>query len=164
MILLKHSGGGKKDLYSEQERKLFTPDGNIRRYLHSDVVDKFEEGMMATTSFPNGYDHGPRTHKESISLTTNERPSVKQNLRIRKLTPTECFRLQGVSDEDIQKLNDLSDNTKYHLAGDSIITTCLMAIFGEMFGIDWKEKIEELMNDWNNGTQSLDEEGEEGNR
>lgn len=74
-------------------------------------------------------------------------------LHIRRLTPTECFRLMGVSDEDIAKLHGISDSTKYHLAGDSIVTTCLMAIFGEMLGIDWKEKVKGLTNGWNKGTE-----------
>lgn len=51
------------------------------------------------------------------------------NLRIRKLTPTECFRLQGVKDEDSEKLNHLSNSVKYHLAGDSIVVNVLETIF-----------------------------------
>lgn len=50
-------------------------------------------------------------------------------LRIRKLTPTECFRLMGVKDDDSDKLNHLSNATKYHLAGDSIVVNVLQAIF-----------------------------------
>lgn len=51
------------------------------------------------------------------------------NLRIRKLTPKECFRLMGVKDEDSGKLNHLSNSVKYHLAGDSIVVNVLEAIF-----------------------------------
>ena len=65
-------------------------------------------------------------------------------LRIRKLTPRECFRLMGVKDEDFEKLSGLSNSTLYHLAGDSIVTTVLMAIFGELLEIEWKEKVENL--------------------
>ena len=62
------------------------------------------------------------------------------DLRIRKLTPNECFRLMGVKDEDYKKVaKHQSDASLYHLAGDSIVTTCLMGIFGELLGIDWKE-------------------------
>ena len=122
-----------KTMYSEMEKQLFTNDGNIRRYLGSDTIDKFEEGQMATTSFPNGYGHGPRTHDESISLNTIDKPSVKQNLRIRKLTPRECFRLMGVKDEDYEKCaRHQTDSSLYHLAGDSIVVNVLMAIFGEL--------------------------------
>ena len=56
-----------------------------------------------------------------------------ENERIRKLTPKECFRLMGVSDADFDKIaKNQSDSSLYHLAGDSIVTNCLMAIFKEM--------------------------------
>lgn len=55
------------------------------------------------------------------------------DLRIRKLTPRECFRLMGVKDEDIDNiLKNQSDSSAYHLAGDSIVVDVLMAIFREM--------------------------------
>ena len=61
-------------------------------------------------------------------------------LRIRKLTPKECFRLQGVKDEDTDKIaKNQSDASQYHLAGDSIVTTCLMGIFGQLLGIEWEK-------------------------
>lgn len=54
-------------------------------------------------------------------------------LRIRKLTPKECFRLQGVRDEDYEKVaRNQSKGSLYHLAGDSICVDVLMAIFKEM--------------------------------
>ena len=123
----------KENVYSESERALFTEDGNIRRYMDSDIIDKFEEGQMATTTYPNGYGHGPRTHNESVSLNTIDKPSVKHNLRIRKLTPKECFCLMGVKDEDFKRCaKNQSDSSLYHLAGDSIVVNVLMAIFKEM--------------------------------
>ena len=60
---------------------------------------------------------------------------VQQNrdYRIRKLTPKECFRLMGVKDEDFERVaRNQSNSSLYHLAGDSIITNCLMAIFKQM--------------------------------
>lgn len=73
-----------------------------------------------------------------------------ENMRIRKLTPRECFRLQGVKDEDFDKLKDLSESTLYHLAGDSICCSVLMAIFGKLCGIEWENKIRTL-----NGNNSV---------
>lgn len=67
------------------------------------------------------------------------------NYRIRKLTPKEVFRLQGVKDEDYEKIaKNQSNASLYHLAGDSITTSVLMAIFGEILGVDYKSKIHEL--------------------
>ena len=85
----------------------------------------------------------------AISVTTAFNPYYKNNLRIRKLTPKECFRLMGVKDEDFENVaKNQSNRSLYHLAGDSIVTTCLMAIFGELLGIDWKRKVEELNDEY----------------
>ena len=60
------------------------------------------------------------------------------NLKIRKLTPKECFRLMGVKDEDYEKVaKNQSDSSLYHLAGDSLITTIMMALIGELLDQNW---------------------------
>lgn len=67
-------------------------------------------------------------------------------LRIRKLTPKECFRLMGVKDEDFINIEaNQSQTSLYHLAGDSIVTTVLMGILGELLDIDYVSKIKELI-------------------
>ena len=69
----------------------------------------------------------------SISVTTGFHPYYNQNLRIRKLTPKECFRLMGVKDEDYENIAKNQSNSKlYHLAGDSIVVNVLMGIFKQM--------------------------------
>jgi DNA (cytosine-5)-methyltransferase 1 len=56
------------------------------------------------------------------------------DMRVRKLTPRECFRLMGVKDEDYERVaRNQSKSSLYHLAGDSIIVNVLMAIFKELF-------------------------------
>lgn len=68
--------------------------------------------------------------------------------RIRKLTEKECFRLMGVKDEDSERVHrNQSKSSMYHLAGDSIVTTVLMAIFGEMHNIPWEDKVKILQDD-----------------
>lgn len=68
--------------------------------------------------------------------------------RIRKLSPKECFRLQGVKDADFEKIRKgQSDSSLYHLAGDSITTTVLMAIFGELTQTEYWSKIQEVADD-----------------
>ena len=70
----------------------------------------------------------------------------RNDYRIRKLTERECFRLQGVKEQDFENVaKNQSPSSLYHLAGDSIVTSCLMAIFGQLFGIDYNEKITELV-------------------
>lgn len=121
-------------LFSESELALLTPDGNIRRYVGSDKVDDFKEGQMATTTFPNGYGHGPRTHNECITLNTVDRPIVKQNLRIRKLTELECWKLMGFTKTNFKAMerNHFSQSELYRMAGDSIIVCCIIALLSPL--------------------------------
>ena len=74
--------------------------------------------------------------QKNISATIkagNMDAGVINGLRIRKLTPKECFRLMGVKDEDYEKVaKNQSNASLYHLAGDSIVVNVLMAIFKEM--------------------------------
>lgn len=90
--------------------------------------------------------HRGNVQKDKIqTLTTsggNDR-GVVENLRIRKLTPRECGRLQGVKDSDITKLlSNQSDSSAYHCFGDAITVPVLCAIFGELLDIDYKKLIE----------------------
>ena len=66
-------------------------------------------------------------------------------LRIRKLTPREAFRLQGVANKDIDKMSHYANNNQFHLAGDSISTTVLMGIFGELLDVDYVKIIEDFI-------------------
>ncbi len=54
----------------------------------------------------------------------------KKKLRIRKLTPRECFRLMSFSDEDFDKVKNINSNAQlYRQAGNSIVVKCLEEIF-----------------------------------
>lgn len=58
---------------------------------------------------------------------------IENQYRIRKLTPLECWRLMGFSDEDFRKAEEVNSNTQlYKQAGNSIVKNVLMAIFGQM--------------------------------
>ena len=53
------------------------------------------------------------------------------NIRIRKLTPTECYKLMGFTAEDCKKASDggISNSQLYKQAGNSIVVNVLEAIF-----------------------------------
>lgn len=79
----------------------------------------------------------------------NTEPKIMEekecDYRVRKLTERECGRLMGVKDDDISKIGkNLSRSAQYHTFGDSIVTACLMAIFGKMLNVNYESKIEEL--------------------
>lgn len=59
---------------------------------------------------------------------------VFKNLRVRKLTPKECWRLMGCTDEDFHKAEKVNSNTQlYKQAGNAIVVYVLEGIFGNLF-------------------------------
>ena len=69
----------------------------------------------------------------AITITTECNPYYKNDLKIRKLTPYECFALMGVKREDYEKIaKHQSDSSLYHLAGDSLVTLVFCAIISTM--------------------------------
>lgn len=55
---------------------------------------------------------------------------IATQYRIRKLTPRECGRLMGVSDEDISKMAEVNSNTQlYKQFGNSIVVDVMCAMF-----------------------------------
>ena len=64
-----------KSLWTETQKKMITEDGNIKRYINSDVVDKFDVGDCADISFPNGYNKANRVfdgYAPAINGTTTQ--------------------------------------------------------------------------------------------
>lgn len=57
-----------------------------------------------------------------------------RGIRIRRLTPKECFRLMGFDDEDFQRAAAVNSNTQlYKQAGNSIVVNVLGYIFSAIF-------------------------------
>lgn len=56
-------------------------------------------------------------------------------MRIRKLTPKECFRLMDVDDSDIEKIqaSGISNSAQYRLAGNSICVGVMFGLFDKLF-------------------------------
>lgn len=88
----------------------------------------------------------PSNHNASRIVDSNGlAPTVKENhgtvtatienYRIRKLTPKECWRLMGFSDEDFEKAQSVpTSNTQlYKQAGNSIVVNVLEKIFKNLF-------------------------------
>lgn len=78
------------------------------------------------------------------TLTTESIPDViekwiwevdgkKYYIRLRKLTPRECWRLMDFSDEDFEKAQAVNSNTQlYKQAGNSIVKNILCEVFGAL--------------------------------
>lgn len=69
--------------------------------------------------------------KDGTQITSNDDLS---HIRIRKLTPKECWRLMGFDDADFDKATQHNSNAQlYKQAGNSIVVDVLVAIFRNMF-------------------------------
>lgn len=82
----------------------------------------------------------------NCNYTSNFRGGKYKKENIRFFKPKECWRLMGFADKDYYRAEKEVSNTQlYKQAGNTIVVTVLMAIFGQMFDIDWKEKINETV-------------------
>ena len=92
---------------------------NGRQYYQQDRIYADNIALSVTTSFNPYY-----------AINKN---NTYKNLKVRKLTPKESFRLMGVKDKDFEKIaENQTDSSLYHLAGDSIVVDVLMAMLKEM--------------------------------
>lgn len=85
---------------------------------------------------PNYKNRRGRVQKEIIQALTcgNNRGVVTNDLRIRKLTPLEYWRLMGIDDEDFYKAQKVNSNSQlYKQAGNAIVVDVLAAIFMQLF-------------------------------
>ena len=152
----------KDDKYKVNENKLVinrdiacsktTREGNTRADTTDYICDELPNNFNIKNGCKQIYDLNYYNHEQSNRVYSTEysSPTLRtkcddagtikiknatqtSDLRIRKLTPKECFRLMGVKDEDYEKVRkNQSDSSLYHLAGDSIVVNVLMAIFKEM--------------------------------
>jgi DNA (cytosine-5)-methyltransferase 1 len=127
---------------------------NLKQQLCNDLIKsgKVKDGDFVRHSYSSSRMKNFRTSNRenpNCSPTLDTRCDclgVVQDLRIRKLTPKECFRLMGVKDADFEKVSKNQSNASlYHLAGDSIVVEVLCAIFGQMIeGFNFHKVIEDF--------------------
>ena len=69
--------------------------------------------------------------------------NMAKKLRIRKLTEGECYRLMGFQEKDPEACKSVGQSKAniYHQAGDSIVTTVLVGMFGELLNLDYHKAI-----------------------
>lgn len=66
----------------------------------------------------------------TLTTVAKDNLCVETVVRVRRLTPKECYRLMGFSDEDFDRAKAVvSDGQLYRQAGNSIVVDVLEAIF-----------------------------------
>ena len=92
---------------------------------------------------PSGHDASRIVDENGVAPTVKEnhgtvtavaREGKMNDLRIRKLTPKECWRLMGFDDEDFYKAEAVNSNTQlYKQAGNSIVVDVVEKIYEKLF-------------------------------
>lgn len=105
------------------------------------ALETFEK---ADTKYGDTIDaYNKRVNQSGYSPTITTRPEgfktailpVTKDIRIRKLTPRECFRLMGFSDRDFDAAKNVgvSNSQLYKQAGNSIVVDVLYYIYVELY-------------------------------
>lgn len=78
----------------------------------------------------------PIAYTLAANPSSDATPRIMETpFRVRKLTPKECWRLMGFSDEDFEKASKVNSNTQlYKQAGNSIVVNVLEAILSQLWG------------------------------
>ena len=101
------------------------------------LVETLEKNPLSEDiSYIDAYNRQVQSDGTSGTITArinDNNKFISKNLKIRKLTPKECWRLMGSEDEDFDKAKQVnSDSQLYKQAGNSIVVNVLEAIFKEM--------------------------------
>ena len=122
--------------------RVVDPDGIGRTLAATDYKDPLKivtEGFIrdaqcqsAQVFSSNGL---PRTitacdYKDPLKIAE---PEHTRTVRIRKLTPRECWRLMGFLDEEFDRVHGVSNSQLYKQAGNSIVVNVLSALLSQLF-------------------------------
>lgn len=131
-----NSGGVSPTLRANESvgPKILIPQATKKGYIEMDVPG------VCDLAFPNSKTRRGRVQEDgkiapTLMTSSQELCYVEETFRIRKLTPRECFRLMGMRDDDIDKIQEagISNTQQYKMAGNSICIPVLEYIFKQLF-------------------------------
>lgn len=109
--------------YFEEKANYIQWDVSGKGYASQQDRAFYEDGNIGTIPAAN------------TSNKVNVVENINNEFRIRKLTPKECWRLQGFKDDNFDRAKEMgiSDSSLYKQAGNSIVVNVLHAIFKNLF-------------------------------
>ena len=121
-------GNGSYIIESEQ-KKIKIKEATSQGYAEAEIGDS------VNLSHPNSKTRRGRVGKQIANtlLTGESQGVVEPDFRIRKLTPRECWRLQGFPDWAFDKAQEVNSNSQlYKQAGNSVTVSVISAIAKEL--------------------------------
>ena len=120
-------GGSYKYLVKDKAGNKILLNNDTKQLVETIQNCELEQGKALNLDL---YNRASYEESQTLTLPHHNTQRLFDGLRIRKLTPKECFRLMGFSDDDFEKVNGkLSDTQLYKQAGNSIVVNVLMALF-----------------------------------
>lgn len=123
-----------------QRARVFNPDGLSATITATDYK---EPPQISVIGQLKGGEKGRVVDRDGIgyTLTATEykdplkiaEPGNTYGVRIRKLTPRECWRLMGFLDEEFDRVHGVSNSQLYKQAGNSIVVNVLSALLSQLF-------------------------------
>ena len=129
-------------LQNDVDNKYFLKDLMLKKLQEHTKKNSIENDIIEwVADYRN--DEGLRKRKDKITPCLSARkhsetdistmPPLIKKSKIRRLTPLECWRLQGYKDDDFYKVKDISDTQLYKQAGNSITVDVLMHLFKKIY-------------------------------
>jgi DNA (cytosine-5)-methyltransferase 3A len=119
-------GGAKTGLYA-----IKIPEATKKGYAEA------TDGQAVDLSFPDSKTRRGRVGDKVKNLMTSQNIGVVQNMQIRKLTPTECLRLQSMPDNYFDKSEykgkPISNTQRYKMCGNAFNKEVIVHILKEVF-------------------------------
>lgn len=121
----------------------------INEKTNSKALQKTLENTILIEGEPQAldlYNHKGQELAPALKDPIHNGRRLYDGLRIRKLTPKECWRLMGFADEDFEKARKVNSDTQlYKQAGNSIVVDVLVAIFKNLLTSEYEEPKEQQM-------------------
>ena len=106
---------------------------DIKEYTNFYIVPRGSDGKLINGSYNRVWKTDKYVGALNLTKITEIGEIAQEKLKIRKLTPKECWRLMGFDDEDYEKASQVNSNTQlYKQSGNSIVVNVLEAIFKEL--------------------------------
>ena len=117
------------------EPKIMTRGGMAIKTANKKGYDMANDGDGIDLAYPDSKTRRGRVgHGVAKTIPTGDSQGTLDGYRIRKLTPRECWRLMGFSDEDFEKAQatGMSNTQLYKQAGNSIVVNVLAGILSNL--------------------------------
>lgn len=163
--------GGKWDKIYESARRYYSVDGTsptihtcgggntetkiaepINKLTHSEWKEQMYEqfikdangepsGVLTNQSQTFGYRPPMKGYSKCLRSEAND-TGVVENFRIRKLTPNECWKLMGLSEEDCTNTKNIgiADSQLYKQAGNGIVSNCVELLAEHLYKAQYNNK------------------------